>query len=155
MNSTIAFAAAGLISLGIVGSTPAAAFHLSPTGNFTGEGKTSATKNGVTLPCIAHFTGKVTTAGVGYVTSGTFTDNGGIGCTSVKLSHLPWRAVAVNARRARIANVTFTSPIGNCGPGYLPVALKNGVIRFTTVALPGGCTVSGTITTSPKVSIVP
>lgn len=149
-------AAASLVFFGVAAVTPAAAYHLNPEGaNFTGTGTTSATKNGITLPCKAKFTGKVTSTGVGFVTSGSFTDNGSIGCTSVQLSGLPWKSVAVGASRVNIYKVTFTSPIGNCGPGTLPVALKNGVIRFTTVPLPGGCTVSGAITTSPKLSIVP
>ena len=155
MKPAILLGAAGLISLGIVGTTPAAAYHLSPAGNFTGDGTTSATKNGVSLPCKAHFTGKVTNAGVGYITGGSFTDNGGVGCTSVKLINLPWKAVAKTARKVIIKNVQFNSPIGDCGPGNLPVKAVNGVVSFTDVPLAGGCTVSGSITTSPKVSIVP
>jgi hypothetical protein len=155
MKSAIALTAAVITSAGLAGITPAAAYHLNPQGNFTGDGDTSATKNGVSLPCKAHFTGSITRTGVGYVKSGSFKDNGAVGCTSVKLTNLPWKSTAVSATRAKIFNVTFTSPIGNCGPGTLPTTLKNGVISFTAVPLPGGCTVSGKITTSPTISIVP
>ncbi len=154
MKTAIAIAAAGLMSLGIAGTTPAAAYHLIPeSSSFSGKGNTSATKNGVTLACKAKFKGSVDANGVGSVTSGTFT--GDLGCTSVALSNLPWTSTAKSATKANILNVTFTSPIGNCGPTTLPVKLKNGVISFTNVPLAGGCTVSGKIKTTPTLSIVP
>ena len=50
------------MSFGIAGVTPAAAYHLVPENtDFTGTGKTSATKNGSSLPCKANFTGKADT----------------------------------------------------------------------------------------------
>src|SRR5690348_6626270 len=97
MKPAILLTAACLVSSGIFGITPAAAYHFSPPGNFTGTGNTSATKNGISLPCHAKFTGKVTNSGVGYVTGGSFTDNGKVGCTSVKLINLPWKALAKGA----------------------------------------------------------
>jgi hypothetical protein len=154
MKTAIAITIAGLMSFGIVGITPASAYHLIPENtSFTGSGNTSATKNGVTLACKAKFNGSIDGTGVGSVTSGSFT--GQLGCTSVALSNLPWKATAKKATTGNIFNVTFTSPIGNCGPTTLPVKLKNGVISFTNVALAGGCTVSGKIKTTPTVSIVP
>ncbi len=144
---------AGLMSFGIVGINPAAAYHLSPENStFSGTGTTSATKSGITLKCTAKFTGNVNSTGVGFVTGGTF--SGELGCSSVTLGNLPWTSDAVSATTVDIKNVTFNSPIGNCGPGTLPVTLKNGVISFTNKSLKGGCTVSGSITTSPKLSIV-
>jgi hypothetical protein len=143
---------AGLMSFGIVG--PAAAYHLSPeNSSFTGSGSTSATKNGVTLKCKAKFKGHVDANGIGFVDSGSFT--GQVGCTSVGLANLPWQSTAKSATKVAIANVAFTSPIGNCGPGTVNTKLVDGVISFKNVALAGGCTVSGKITTNPTLSIVP
>ena len=143
---------AGLMSFGIVG--PAAAYHLSPeNASFTGTGTTSATKNGITLKCKAKFQGHVDSNGVGWVDSGSFT--GQLGCTSVGLGNLPWKSLARTATKANIYNVAFTSPIGNCGPGTVPTKLVDGIIKFANVPLSGGCTVSGKITTSPTLSIVP
>jgi hypothetical protein len=154
MKKAIAITAAGLMSFGTVCATPAAAYHLIPEStNFTGTGKTSATKNGITLPCTANFKGNTNATGVGSITSGTF--SGQIGCSSVGLGGLPWKALAKSATKVIIYNVSFTSPIGNCGPGNLPTKLTNGVIKFTNVALAGGCTVSGSIKTTPTISIVP
>jgi hypothetical protein len=157
MKTAIALTAAGLISLGIVGTTPAAAYHLIPEGqSFVGDGTTSATKNGITLPCKAHFTGKVTANGVGYVTGGSFTDNGGTGCKQVKLVNLPYKSRVRSATKVVILNAKFNGPLTlDCGPSNVPTTLKNGVITFTAVPMAGGCSVSGKITTTPTLSIVP
>jgi hypothetical protein len=153
MKTAIAIVAAGLMSFGMAGSASAAKFHLSPEGStFTGTGTTSATKNGVTLQCKAKFQGHVDDTGVGFVDSGTF--SGQVGCSTVGLSNLPWQSNALNAKKANIQNVTFTSPIGNCGPGTIVVAIKAGKIKFTNAPLAGGCTVTGSIKTSPALAIV-
>ena len=154
MKTTIALATT-ILSLGIAGITPATAFHLSPAGDFTADGDTSATKGGVTLPCIAHFTGTVDSNGIGHITGGSFTDNGGVGCTAVTLSGLPWKVKAVKKGKVKIYKVTFSTPIGDCGPGTIPAPLKKGVLSFTAVPLQPDCSISGSLTTSPKISIVP
>lgn len=152
MKTVIAIASAAVLTVATV--APAAAYHLEPKGtSFTGTGNTQATKNGITLPCKAKFQGHVDAKGIGFVDSGSFT--GQVGCTSVGLGGLPWKSVAKSATKVTITNVSFTSPIGNCGPGNLPVKIIDGKIRFKDVPLPGGCTVTGVISTSPAVSIQP
>jgi hypothetical protein len=157
MKTAIALTAASLVSIGIAGATaPAAAYHLSPSGSFVGDGDTSATKNGITLPCHAHFTGKVTSNGVGYVTGGSFTDNGKTGCKQVKLVNLPYKSRVKSSTKVIILNAKFNGPLTlDCGPSNVPTTLKNGIITFTAVPMAGGCSVSGKITTSPTLSIVP
>ena len=154
MKTTIALAAA-LLSLGIAGTTPATAFHLSPAGPFTADGDTSATKNGITLPCKAHFTGTVASNGIAHITGGSFTDNGAQGCTLVTLNGLPWKVKAVKKAKVKIFNVAFSTPIGDCGPGTMPALLKQGALSFTAVPLQPNCSISGNVTTSPTISIVP
>ena len=150
MKAVIALAACTML----LGTMPAAAYHLIPeNSDFTGTGKTSATKNGVTLPCTANFTGHVDKKGRGYVDSGTF--SGQVGCSTVGLANLPWKGAVKSATKMVIENVQFTSPIGDCGPGNLKVKLSDGVISFKNQPLPGGCTVTGKITTTPTLSIVP
>ena len=151
MKTAIAIIAG--LSFGILGVTPAFAWHLTPENqSFTGKGNTSATKNGVTLKCTAKFTGKVDGSGIGYVESGSF--SGAIGCSTVTLGDLPWKSVAVGRYVVHIENVKFNSPIGDCGPSTIAVKLRNGVISFTNDQVSGGCTVSGRITTSPSLKIV-
>ena len=140
------------VAFGIAGVTPAFAWHLTPEStNFTGKGNTSATKSGITLACTANFKGDTDSAGVGYITGGSF--SGELGCSSVTLKNLPWKSVAVGQFAVHIEDVTFDSPIGNCGPSTIAVKLRNGVISFSNVQLSGGCTISGRITTSPHISI--
>ena len=147
-----AIALIAVLSFGIAGIGPAAAWHLIPEGtNFTGKGTTSATKSGITLKCSASFTGDTDSSGIGYITGGSF--SGEIGCSSVTLGNLPWKSVAVGRYVVHIENVTFNSPIGDCGPSTIAVKLRNGVISFSNVQVSGGCTISGRITTSPKLSI--
>ena len=156
MKTAIAIAAAGVMSLGIA-ATPATAYHLSPTSTkFTGDGNTSATKNGITLPCHAHFTGKTTSTGQGVITGGTFTDTTATGCKQVVLVGLPWKSKVKSAKKVLILNAQFNGPLGlNCGPSNVPTTLKGGVVSFTDVPMAGGCTVSGKLTTSPTLKIVP
>lgn len=158
MKAAFAILVAGPMSLGIA-ATPATAYHLSPSGNFTADGTTSATKGALTLPCKAHFTGKVNSKGVGYVTGATFTDNGALGCAAVTLGGTPYKSIAKTASKVVISKAQFNGPAGlSCGPGNVPVKLKSGVIGFTAVPLPssgGDCTITGKLTTSPTLSIVP
>lgn len=148
---TAASIIAGL-AFGIAGISPAFAWHLLPEGtDFTGKGNTSATKSGITLKCTASFTGDTNSSGIGYITGGSFT--GELGCSSVTLKNLPWKSDAVNATTVDIQDVTFDSPIGDCGPSTLATKLKGGIVTFTNAQLKGSCTVSGKVTTSPKLSI--
>lgn len=145
------FAIVAGLAFGIAG-TPAFAWHLIPEStNFTGKGNTSATKNGITLKCTASLTGYTDSTGIGYVTGGTFT--GELGCSSVSLQNLPWKSTAVSSTMVDIQNVTFSSPIGNCGPTTLATKLIGGYVSFNNAQLKGNCKVSGKIKTSPKLSI--
>jgi hypothetical protein len=156
MKIATALAAVGLASSGLVGVADAAGYKLSPASTkFTGTGPTSATTtSGVTLNCTAKFVGSTNPAGVGKITSGAFT--GALGCSSVTLANLPWKAEALTATTGEILDVEFDSPIGDCGPGTLPATVSgSGVISFNSAALKGCSNVSGAIQTNPKVTIVP
>src|SRR5436305_941022 len=142
MKTTIAIAAAAIMCGATAVATPAAAFHLSPTGDFTADGHTSAKKSGVSLPCIAHFTGTIDSAGVGHVTGGSFTDNGSIGCTAVTLQNLPWDTTAIDKKDVKLAGVTFNSPLGQCGPTDIVATVRRGTLKFAAVPMKGGCRVS-------------
>jgi hypothetical protein len=72
----------------------------------------------------------------------------------VTLSNLPWTGTVINKKTLELDNVTFQSPIGDCGPGNIDVKLVDGVIKFNAVPLAGGCMVSGKIKTTPMLAIV-
>src|SRR5215472_13429472 len=89
-----AIALIAVLSFGIAGIGPAAAWHLTPKSTtFSGSGNTSATKLGVTLACTASFKGDTDSSGIGYINSGSF--SGEVGCSSVVLKNLPWTSTAV------------------------------------------------------------
>ena len=163
MKIVIGIAAAGLAAF-VVAAAPAGAWTLSPTSTkVTLTGDTSATVNGagLTLPCHATIKGNISSSGVGFIRSGAFTTSTGPQgqCEAVTLQNTPWKTVAKSKSKVRLNNVTFQVAGITCGPGPLPVTLKDGVATFTDVPLPGGvgagCTVSGNLTSSPTLSIVP
>ena len=141
------------LAFGLAGVSPAFAWHLVPEStSFTGAGKTSATVNGITLKCSASLTGHTDSKGIGYIDSGSFT--GQPGCTAVTFQNTPWTSTAVSGSTVHIANVTFSTPIGNCGPSTLTVRLgRAGTFTWKNQVLSGGCNISGTITTSPAITI--
>lgn len=151
MKIMFAIAALSAASLGLASQANAYKFS-PPSTSFTGKGKTSATKNGVTLACSANLSGATDANGNGKVTGGSF--SGAFGCSAVTFANLPWPMTATGKTTGTVTGVTFNSPIGNCGPDTLNITLKRGKIKFNqTIA--GGCAVTGSLTTTPTLSIVP
>jgi hypothetical protein len=153
MKASIASAAL-LVSVAISATPAVAARHLSPSGDFTADGKVSGTKNGSDLvPCEAHITGSIDKNGVGEVTGGTFT--GKNGCDQLSLNNLPWMMVAKGKRKIRVMNMTFDEGgVEVCGPSDVTVKLKKGVISMRAVPLAGNCSLTVHLATSPPLSIV-
>ncbi len=146
-------AAVGLVSAGLADGANAAGFKFSPPSTkFTATGPTSATLNGVTLPCTGTLKGSTTATGVGKVTGGSFT--GQIGCSSVTFTGVPWKMTATTATTATIFGVDFSTPLGSCGPANLVVQLTGGV--FTYNGPFDQCSnITLSLTTKPTLSIVP
>jgi hypothetical protein len=143
---TAACAAIGL-------ATSAAAFEFSPAPTrFTAKGPASATLNGATLSGTGTFKGAVNKHGKGKIAAVRFCGKGG--CGAVGGAGLPWAMTATGATTARIANVTFTSGAGDCGPADLLVTLSGGVISYSG-AFDQCSNVSLSFTTKPAISIVP
>jgi hypothetical protein len=155
MSKLITILATGLLSLGLAPAV--SAWQFSPAGSFTADGKVSMIKNGSRRPaCAAHFSITVDDSGIGHFVGGSFTDIKSKGCNQLVPANLPWKAVAKNAKTAKVMGVTIdVFGVVYCGPSTVPVTLKSGVIGFAAVPMAGGCTVSGHLTTSPTLSIVP
>lgn len=153
MKTLTAVAAIALVSFGF--TTTASAFKLSPPStSFTGSGNTSLTKSGITVPCTANFTGSINARGVGKVTGATFT--GSATCQAISATGLPWKVAAKTASTAKFSAVSVSTPLGNCGPSALTVGDNGtGLVTFTNQILSGGCSVSGSVQTTPAVTIVP
>jgi hypothetical protein len=154
MKTFTTLAAVALVSFGFANS--ASAFKLSPPSTkFKASGSTSLTKSGVTVPCTANFVGKTSAKGTGKITGASFT--GSSTCTAIQATGLPWQAKAISATTANINNVSVNAgPLGTCGPSTVPVQISgSGAITFNNVVLTGGCSVSGTVQSTPAVTIVP
>ncbi len=155
MKSIIAIAALSVATFGL--ATEASAFKFSPPStSFTASGPTSLTANGITLACTSTFTGSTNARGKGKVTG--FSASGGLGCTSVVGSNFPWKAKAISATTAKFTGVQVGIPgLGiNCGPGSVTATDNgSGAITFNATLNPGNCMVSGTVQTTPPVTIVP
>lgn len=154
MRSLTALATIALVSFGFASGASASKFKLSPASTkFTATGATTLVKGGVTVPCTANFKGATNAMGVGKVTAATFT--GSALCTSITAGSLPWKAQAINATTANILLVVVNSPLGTCGPGTVPVTDNaSGQLGFNSTLNPGACGVSGTLQTSPVITIV-
>ena len=151
MKSMMVIAAFGMAALGFASS--ADAFKLSPAPTrFTATGPASATLNGATLSGTGTFKGAVNKVGKGKISRVRFCGAGG--CTVVGAAGLPWAMKATGSTTATIANVTFTSPGGNCGPANLHVTVSGGVIGYNG-AFDQCSNVSLSFTTKPAISIVP
>src|SRR5206468_394937 len=107
-------------------------------------------------PCKAHFTGNVDSSGIGHFTGGSFAGTAASGCDKLMPANLPWKVVASTKRKAKVMNAAIDA-LGNayCGPSTVPVTLKSGVMSFTAVPMAHNCSVSGHLTTSPPLAIVP
>ena len=153
MKSVIAITVLSAATLGL--ATQASAYKFSPPStHFTATGPTSLTANGVTLNCTSTFTGSTDAAGRGKVTG--FSASGIAGCSSVTAT-LPWPAKAVNAKTGKFTNVQVAVPgLVTCGPGSVKAKDNaSGQITFDATLDPGNCHVSGTVQSSPPVTIVP
>jgi hypothetical protein len=150
MKTMMSVAAVGMAALGFTGS--ADAYKLSPVSTkFTASGPASATLNGVTLTGTGTFNGDVNKKGKGKITKVKFC--GKAGCGDVGAAGLPWVMKATGATTATIANATFTSPVGDCGPANLAVTISGGVMSYNGPF--DQCTnVNLSFTTKPAISIV-
>jgi hypothetical protein len=74
---------------------------------------------------------------------------------------LPWRLRATALNKATILDFAFVpipgqDALGPCGPGDLFAKVSStGVWSFKNSPLPGGCTINGSLTSDPPVTIVP
>ncbi|HWL89388.1 MAG TPA: hypothetical protein VNO21_26470 [Polyangiaceae bacterium] len=132
-----------------------ATFRLDPvSANFTASGATTLSKGIVTVNCTANFAGATDAAGAGSVTGATFT--GGSLCGGLTGAGFPWTITPSSLTAVTVQNVTVNTSLGACGPSNLAATYDNtnGALTFSNAALSGGCTVNGTLSTAPKITIV-
>ncbi|WP_394846755.1 hypothetical protein LZC95_04735 [Pendulispora brunnea] len=132
-----------------------ATFRLNPAStNFTASGSMTLKKGLVTLNCTASFSGATDAAGAGKVTAASF--SGSSLCSGLTSANLPWPIVPSSTTQVSVQNVRVNTSLGACGPSNLAAAYNNtnGSLTFSNASLSGGCSVSGTLTTSPRITVV-
>jgi hypothetical protein len=152
MKTTMTIASAAVAAFAFAAAADAAAYKLSPASTkFTASGSAAATLNGETLTGSGTFKGAVNAKGKGKITSAKFCGVGG--CTIVGATGLPWTMKASSATTATIANVTFTSPGGDCGPANLVMTISGGAMTYNG-PFDQCSNVTLNFTTTPAISIV-
>ena len=155
LNLTILAAVLG--SAAAFGPTDSAsASSFSPTSTkFTATGATVLMKAGYSISCTAKLRGDIDKLGKAKIESASFT--GSTACADSTTGGLPWRFAATSTDRGTIIGVTLTpGPLGVCGPGKIPITLiLSGTISFYDAPLGGGCAMSGSLKTTPPITIGP
>jgi hypothetical protein len=159
MKTLAAIFIAGLTAFGSVGS--AVAFSFSPADtHFKLTGTLTITGPQVMGQCNDNTIWRGTT-GVPKQPKITYSVFGGSGADcEILRTGLPWQMRATSADKATIIGFGFmpleAGGIGPCGPGNLFAKINSkGVWTFNGVPLSGGCTVSGSLTSDPPVTVVP
>ena len=152
MKSITTLAVAALATLGL--ATQASAVSFSPKSTaFTAKGPATLTKGATQFPCKAFISGRTDSTGVGHVFQASFT--GSADCRTITAAGLPWRMKAHTLSRANILGVTLSTSQGACGPGRVKPKITHGDFRFKADPLTPDCIIDGSLSTSPRISIVP
>jgi len=144
-------------ALFVAASVPAFAVTVSPAGAISLEGATTLVKSGVPLGCTANLVGTITSAGAIEITSAKFT--GPALCSAVTAAALPWTGQVTSTAALALDGVAVNTPLGSCGPSALNASItENAPVRETAIGLigqvlSGGCTVSGSLTTTPFLTV--
>lgn len=142
-------------------AAPAYAVTVSPAGAISLTGATTLGKSGISVSCTANLVGTITSSGEITITSAKFTGNSL--CSVVTANKLPWTGAVLSTTALSLNNVSVDVNVpllgGICGPS--PVAasitenttLKETLIGLHSQVLSGGCTVSGTLQTTPFLTV--
>lgn len=149
------------LALFVAASAPAFAVTVSPAGPISLTGSTTLGKSSLSLGCAATMAGNITGSGEISITSAKFTGNSL--CSLVVPTNLPWTGQVANATSLSLNNVAVNVKVigigGECGPTAVTASItentaqKETIIGFAHQALSGGCTVSGSLTTTPFLTV--
>ena len=154
MKTKFVIAALSVVLLGVASTADAAKdWRFKNTGAFTANGSITVTAAAVSLPCTTVLTG--TTSDGPKISGATFS---GLSCLALTAGGLPWKINANAQHGFTIKDVTVQALVlGVCGPGKIQSQLNtDGVMLISGAGLPGlvPCSVSGSLTTKPKLTIV-
>ncbi|RKP46365.1 hypothetical protein D7S89_17140 [Trinickia fusca] len=142
-------------------AAPAYAVTVAPAGAISLTGSTTLGKSGITIGCTANLVGTITSTGEITITSAKFSGNSL--CSAVTGTGLPWTGAVLTTTGLQLHNVAVDVNVpllgGACGP--TPVAgtitenttAKETLIGLHNQLLSGGCSVSGTLQTTPYLTV--
>jgi len=146
------------VSLMVLGSAShALAWSLEPKlSTLSATGNITIISSGYPLTCKVNFKGTISDVGYGNIYS--FTLSGGPAglCRTITATNLPYFLIATDNQAGKLTNIWLVNDAMNgCGPGDLPVSIDNlGVISINS-PLPVGCTITGSLQTTPVTIVVP
>lgn len=145
------------LALFVAVSAPAFAVTVSPAGPIGLEGALTLVKSNMPLGCTTTRVGTITSAGEVNITSAKFT--GQALCSGVTATGLPWKGQVTSTSGLTLDGVTVNTPLGGCGPSLIHASVtQNATQRETTIGLvdeplSGGCKVSGSLPTTPFLTV--
>ncbi len=145
------------MALFLAASASAYAVTISPAGPISLIGSTTLKKGIVSVSCTANMVGSVSSTGAISITSAKFAGNSL--CTGITALQLPWTGDVLTTTSLSLSGVAVNTLLGACGPSTIAASItenttqKETTIGLTDQALSGGCTVSGTLTTTPYLTI--
>jgi hypothetical protein len=153
MKFALTLAAIALVSAATAQSAQAYSFTPKST-SFTATGSLQLTALGATVTCRTALTGATTANGLASITGARFSGTSSV-CALVKAAALPWPMTARSLVRATIGGVTISGgAAGTCGPSRIAIAVTEaGKLKFHDVTLSGPCSATGSLQTSPVITI--
>ncbi len=145
------------LALYIAASASAFAVTVSPAGPISLTGSTTLTKSGIAVGCSATMAGSVSSSGAISITSASFSGNAL--CTGVTAAGLPWTGQVLSTTSLSLNGVAVNTLLGACGPSALSATITENpnpqqtIIGLSNQVLSGGCSVSGSLTTTPYLSV--
>lgn len=145
----------------VAASAPAFAVTVTPAGPISLSGATALTKSGNAIGCQARLVGTISGTGEVSISSAVFT--GANLCSLVTATNLPWTGHVTNASNLTLNNVGVDVAIpvigGQCESTAINATIaqntkqKETTIGLSNQPLSGGCSVSGTLTTTPVINV--
>jgi hypothetical protein len=140
-----------------VAASSAYAVTVSPAGAISLEGATTLIKSSIPLGCTTNMVGNITSTGAITITSAKF--SGQALCSAITAAGLPWTGQVNTTKSLSLNGVAVDTPLGHCGPSAIKAGItENAAQRETTIGfanqvLSGSCSVTGTLATTPVLTV--
>ena len=145
-----------VVAASVAATGSALAFSFSPAPkSFFALGTLALGNQQTSIKCDVSLKGKVNKSGVAKIDS-LFFSGAQSACANTTATGLPWKTLASSATLGKIVGFGYTGAfLGTCGPGTVPFTDSASGAWTLAGSIPGGCSVNGTLNTTPPIVIVP